>query len=324
MASLTLAQAALLSQDELVQGIGLAFSVTDLFTQMLPVYRAAGKAVIRNRESTNPTTIVGTVDINGSLIHTPGVTTRETHNLGRIAGAVRVDSFEQKTQSGINDQTATQVRYKTRGIYQTYSAQVITGTNTFPQFAGLNTLVDSSNMWYAAGSTTAGGAFSFAVLDELIKLVPRPGSRDLLRQGEFNDQLAIIMPSALEPRLYAAYRALGGASIETVQVGLRDALTGQVMPVPVPGYRGIPILINDGIAAETTYSGGTKYRINCVMLGGEHGLYGLIPPSGDFLDIGQAQRVSGSLNYEIPLELITGLTIGSQKALAQAVNVNTS
>lgn len=320
MPSPTYAEFALLDQDELVQGIGLAFSVLDTFTRMVPVRPADGKAAIRNREATDPSALAGTVDVNGALNATQGVVTQETHILGRIAGEAVLDSFARKTQSSrSSDHFLRMVNYKLRGVWQQYSQLAVTGTNAFPQFAGLNYL---NRQTYAPVVTTAGAAFSFALLDELLTRIPRGGSRDLLAEGEFEEQRFFLCPSSLEPQLYAAYRALGAADIPTVMVGFQDAITGERKPMAVPQYRGVPIFFNDAIGTETTFGASGKTRITAGLFGGEHGLWALVPPNGPFIEIDPPQRITGTLNRASAIELITGFTVGSSKALVQAVNLN--
>jgi len=209
MPSLTMTEAAKYSQDLLIQGIVAEFITPDFFATQIPFIPVrGGKALVFNRELTDPKTTVGALNIAGVPVSSQATVTQITHILGRLGGDAQVDNFESVTLSDITDQMDEAIRKKARGIGRLFREYVVKGTGTFPQFNGINTLVDSSNMWKAAGSTTAGAALTFALMDETMDYVVQDG-----------DQLFWLMDKTNIRKLKALYRALGGIEPEKVEIG---------------------------------------------------------------------------------------------------------
>ena len=311
MASLTLATAAYFSENPLVQGLMVEYLTPDAFTNVLPfIGLKGGRARFFNREKADPKTTVGALDVAGTPVASQTTATQVTHILGRLGGDAEVDNFEQITMSNVNDQMQNAIKNKTRGLGRLFRQYVVSGTGTFPQFSGINTLVDSTNMWVAGTSTTAGGAITFALLDELMDYVTQDG-----------DQFFFAMDKTNIRALKALYRALGHADIEKVEVGWTNPLTNEKTGRMVMGYSGYPIFRNDNISAESTYGKTGKYRVTFGIMDTETGLAGIMPADNDpgvrILHIGQKDAVA---NDAYRLEMYTGLTLNSTKALAQLVN----
>lgn len=312
MASLTLAESAKYSQNPLTQGVVAEYLTPDEFTGYLPfIGLKGGKARFFNRELTDPKTTVGALDVAGTPVASQATVTQITHILGRLGGDAEVDNFESVTLSDINDQMEEAIRKKARGLGRLFRQYVITGTGTFPQFNGINTLVDSSNMWKAAGSTTAGAALTFALLDELMDYVTQDG-----------EQLFFMMDKTNIRKLKALYRALGGATIPTVEIGWMNPITGDMTSRKIMEYSGIPIFRNDNIAAECTYGASSKYRVTFGVMDEDTGLIGLMPSDNDpgvrLFPIGQKDAVG---NEAVRVEMYNGLSLSSTKGLGQLVNI---
>lgn len=311
LAALTLTEASKLSQDKLLAGIIAEFITVDNFSAILPFVPAGGKSLVYNRELTDPKTTVGYLDINGTPVQSQATVTQITVGLGRIGGDALVDNFNAVNQSAINDQMAVSVQKKARGVARKFSEGVIKGTGTFPQFSGINTLVDSSNQWKAAGTTTAGGGITFALLDELIDLVTADG-----------DMTFLLMEDTAIRAFKVLMRALNGGVIETVERGWLNPITGVEEVKSILSYEGIPIFKNNNITAESTYGSTGKYRVTAGVLGEEIGLTGIMPGDADpgirMFDIGQKDSVPAQA---MRLEMHTGLALYSTKALSQLVNM---
>ena len=312
MASLTMTESAKYSQDPLTQGVIAEFITPDLFSTQLPMIPLnGGKARFFNRELTDPKTTVGALNVAGTPVASQATVTQITHILGRLGGDAEVDNFERITLSDINDQMDEAVRKKAVGLGRLYRQYVIDGTGTFPQFSGINTLVDSDNMWTTACATTAGAALTFALLDELMD--------DVVQDGE---QLFFMMEKTCIRKLKSLYRALGGITAEKVEVGWMNPITGDMTSREVMSYSGVPIFRNDNIAAECTYGASSKYRVTFGVLDADTGLAGLIPSDRDpgvrLYPIGQKDALP---NEAVRVELYTGLTLSSTKALGQLVNI---
>jgi len=312
--SLTLAEAGVLSQDMLVAGVIKEFITTDQFAAVLPFVPADGKALVYNRELTDPQTTVGFLDINGTVVASQATYTQITAPLGRLAGDAEVDGFEDITQSNVNDQRANAIASKAKGIGRQFRASVIVGTGTFPQFSGINTLVDSANQFVNASSTTSGASLSFALLDELMDKVTAEGS-----------QFFFIMEKKLRRKLKALYRALGGTQIPTVEMGWLNPLTGQRETMNIMSYEGVPVFRNDNILNESTFGATAKQRVTFGLLGEKVGLTGIMPFDNDpgirIDEVGFSETKDARIDR---VKMYTGLALWSTKALAQLTNVATN
>ncbi len=311
MTSLTLAQAGNISQDELLAGIIQEFITTDNFAGILPFVGANGKALVYTRELTDPKTTVGFLDIAGTVVSSAPTATQITEPIGRIAGDAEVDNFIDLTMSTVQGIADSQILSKVRGVARKWSEAMITGTGTFPQPSGINTLVDSSNMWVAANATTSGASMTFALLDEMM---------DLVVVDSLN--FAFLTNRTLRRKLKALYRALNGADIEKVEVGWINPVTGVEFQHLVMGYEGHPVLLNDNIAAESTYGKTGKHRVSFIGMGEDVGLTGIMPADNDpgfrIDEVGISETKDASIWR---VKMYTGQALYSTKALAQLVNV---
>ena len=312
MASLTLTESAKYSQDVLVQGVVQEFITPDFFAAYLP-FKAlnGGKALLFNRELTDPKTTVGALDVAGTPVASQATVTLISHILGRLGGDAVVDNFESVTLSDINDQMAEAVRKKAVGLGRLFNQYVIGGTGTFPQFYGINNLVASASMWKDASATTAGAALSFDLLDELMDLVTADGQ-----------QFFFMMDKTNIRKLKALYRALGGVDVPKVEVGWIDPITGDPTGRQIMEYSGVPIFRNDNITAESMNGKTGKYRVTFGVLDTQSGLCGICPSDNDpgvrIRPIGQKDALA---EEAVRLEVYIGLALRSSKALAQLVNV---
>lgn len=247
MASITLAESAKLSQDDLVAGIiENVITVNDMF-QFLPFDGINGNALAYNRENA-----LGDVQMAGVgtviTAKNPATFTQVTSTLTTIIGDAEVNGLIQATRSDAgNDQTAIQVASKAKSAGRKFQDQLINGDGTGNQFVGLMGLVPESQTIYANAGAANGGALSFADLDALIDLVTdRDGHVDF-----------IMMHRRTRRSYYALLRALGGTS------------PGDIYTMPngqqTVAYRGIPILANDYI--PITQVRGTATNATTVFAG---------------------------------------------------------
>ena len=308
MASLTLAQAALLSQDELVQGVVKEIITVDLFASRLPFVPANGKALVYNRELTESG--VTWLDVNAAVNATQATVTQVSQPLGRIVGDVEVDDFEQIAMSNINDHMAVQLELKAKAIGRQWKDKLISGTGVFPQFSGISVLCDSSQV-VAATTATAGANLTFELLDRLLDTVTA-------KDGEVD---WIIMDSEIRRQFKSLVRAQGFSNDE-VEIGFLDPITGEHGTNRVLAYDGIPIFRNDYVATETVYNLGGKHRLYAGVVGEKIGLTGVMPSDGD-----PGIRVSLPFLAESKdatirrVKMYTGLALYSSKAMAKLENL---
>ncbi len=235
MASVTLAESAKLSLNDLVAGVIENTISVDRFYDILPFDGIDGNALAYNREN-----VLGDVDVYavGDTIAAVGAATFTlvTSSLTSIIGDAQVNGLIQATRSNYTSQEATQVASKAKSAGRKYRDMLITGTGGSNQFTGLLGLCDASQkvIQDTASVTTDGGALSFAKMDEAMDLV-------VDKDGQVD--YCIMAPRTIRS-YFALLRALGGAGI------------GEVVTLPsgqsVPAYRGVPIFRNDYMPVNQT------------------------------------------------------------------------
>lgn len=244
MASVTLAESAKLSQNELVAGVIENIITVNQMFEVLPFDDIEGNALAYNRENAlggvgvaGIGDAIGTDDENpltgGSGTGKDAATfTQVTSSLTTILGDAEVNGLIQSTRSNITDQAATQISSKAKHVGRVYQHMLVQGSASgTEQFDGLSELV-------AAGQqitpSTNGDALDFDMLDALADLVTaKDGALDFY---------------AMHSRERRAYRALlrglGGAAImEVVEMPSGE----QVL-----AYSGVPVFRNDYIPQDVT------------------------------------------------------------------------
>lgn len=245
MASVTLAESAKLSDDQIVIGLVESIKTVSNFFEAVPFLPIDGNALQYNRELTIGT--VATVGV-GEDIGPQASTgnnlaerqaakdaaqfTQVTSGLTTIMGDAEVNGLIQKTRSKLNDQTEVQIASKAKAAGRKYQDMLINGVaGANNEFAGLINLVPASQK---VDTGANGSALSFSILDNLIDLpIDKDGTVDYLMMTQ---------------RTYRAYKALlrglGGAAISET-VTLPNGLE-------MPAYSGVPIFINNYIPVTQT------------------------------------------------------------------------
>ena len=262
MASLTLAQSAVICQDLMLRGIIETIITVDQFFEILPFAGIQGNAIAYNRElvagDAQFATVGTTITAKGAATFTP-----VTDALTKIIGDAEVDEMIQATRSTINDQKAVQIASKAKTVARTYANALINGDGLNNSFPGLAALVPAGQTITAG---TNGAAFSFDLLDELLdKVVDKDGQVDWF----------LMNPRELRA-YYKTLRALGGATI------------GDVVTLPsgiqVPAYRGTPIFKNGFIPIDQDQGTATD-TASCIYAGnfddgsGKYGISGITAES---------------------------------------------
>lgn len=230
MPSITLAESAKLSKDELVSGVVETIITTDRLYEKLPFDELEGNSFTWNKEA-----VLGDVQVLGVggtiTAKNPATVEPATATLTRIVGDAEVDGLIQATRSNVNDQRAYQVASKAKAAGRRFRNMFINGTGLNDEFPGLLAQVATGQTLVAG---TNGAYYDVGFLDELISKVKA-------KDGEVD---FISMAEVMLNRHYAYLRKLGGATI-TETVTLPSGRT-------VPAYRGIPIFVNDHIPTNQT------------------------------------------------------------------------
>lgn len=261
MATVTLAESAKLTQDELVVGVIENIITVNHMFQILPFDGIDGNSLAYNRENAlGPVATAGVGDTDGvigpgavsgvnyaerALAKTPATFTQVTSSLTTILGDAEVNGLIQATRSNEgNDQTAIQIGSKAKSAGRKFQDKMINGDGSTADFLGLISLCASGQK---ADTGDNGRTFDLDLLDELIDLV--------------KDKDGVVDYFALPGRsirtFMAKLRALGGASIN-------DVLT---LPggATVPAYRGTGLFRNDYIPVDA--SKGTATNTSYVFAG---------------------------------------------------------
>lgn len=257
MTSITLAQAALLSQDELLSGVITNIWTVNQWYELMPFMGIHGNSLAYDREL-----VLGDVQLAavGDTItaKNPATFTQVNSKLTTIIGDAEVNGLVQATQSDHNNQEAIQIASKAKSMGRQYQGLMITGTGASNQFPGLITLTDSSKL-----STTAtnGETLSFSRMDEVIdNVIDKDGQVDYM-----------VMHSRTVRSYKAILRALGGNSV--------DDMYQLPSGARVNAYSGVPIFRNDWIPVNQTQGTGTG--LTSFLAGtfddgsGKHGVSGL-------------------------------------------------
>ena len=267
MASPTLAQSALLSENELLAGVIEEVVTTDQFFQMLPMMPIEGNSLAYNRENViGDTQVAG---VGGSITATAAATfTQVTEGLTTIIGQAEINQLIQSTRSNINNQRAIQIASKAKSAGRRYRDMLINGTGASDQFTGLLSLCTSTQK---VAAETNGQSLSFDILDELLDLVK-----------DKDGQVDYIMMHERTLRSYKKLlRGLGGTAPDDVYTMANGT--------QIIAYCGVPIFKNNNIPIDQTQ--GTNTKATTIFAGtlddgsGKYGISGLTAANDAGLEI---------------------------------------
>jgi hypothetical protein len=262
--ALTLAEAAKLSNDMLLQGVVETIVKDSPVLQRLPFIEIAGNGLTYNQELTLPD--IDFYDVGDTWTESTPTFQQLTANLKIMGGDADVDNFLKSTRSNIQDLEAAVIELKAKALRNKFEDIFIYGNSAVnaKQFDGLKKLINtgsSSSRVIAMGAT--GAALTLDKVDELIDAV-KGGKPDML-----------LMSRRTRRKINALVRA-AGAMTQTE----RDAY-GNFIQL----WDGVPLGVNDWIldthvltsSVETATTGGTCSTIYAVQFG-EGALCGLTGP----------------------------------------------
>lgn len=315
MPSQTLAEAAKLINNQIVQGVVEdILSINPIF-DVLPFTPYSGQSISYNRE--NALGDVQNLAVGGTITaKAPATFTKVSFSAVTIIGDAEMNGLVQAQSQGAGvDQLALEVSSKAKSISRAYQQGMATGTGSDPQMNSLHSMVDAS--MYTSAS--AGQALSFALLDELLDLPKSKGG-----------QVDFLMAPARTIRSYLALlRALGGVTIGEVQT---FAQTGRrTTPNLYVTYRGIPFYQNDFLSVVETANGAaltggalTSVWAGCLDDGtGRAGLTGIYPaasPAGVAVErVGALEARDETITR---VKWYTNLALMNRRALARLPSIN--
>lgn len=235
MPTQTLAEAAKLVNNQIVQGVAEDIITTNPVWNVMPWTGYDGQAILVNRENAlgdaQHLAIGGTITAKNPASFTQVPFTATT----TIGDAEMNGLVQAQSSSAGTDQLAIEISSKAKSVGRLLQTGIATGTGVAPQLNSLHTLVDASQ--YTTAS--AGQALSFALLDELL-------FRVTAKDGEVD---WIMMTARTVTSYRNLVRALGGIT-ETMIFTMPN---GRTRTVDV--YNGIPIFTNNYLSVTETANG---------------------------------------------------------------------
>lgn len=304
MATVTLAEASKLGLNDLQAGVVENIVTVNAMYQVLPFETILGNALAYNRE--NALGDVQALGVGGTITAKAAATyTAKTAGLTTLIGDAEVNGLI--IAQGIggnagNDVVAQQIASKSKSVGRKYQDMLINGDSATPgEFDGLEKLV-------SATQRVAGGglALDFAMLDDLLAAVTAKNG-----QVDF-----ITTPAKGINRLKSLMRGLGGAQIETVQMGL--GADGR--PVYVLMYEGVPIFRNDYIGIDGV-TGISSVYAGTFTDGSNNGIAGLTAANGAGVHVEQVGPAENKDEHIWRVKFYAGLVSYSDLGLAKIDNV---
>jgi hypothetical protein len=235
MATQTLAEAAKLINDDIIQGVAEDIITTSPIWNVMPWTGYDGQGLIVNRENAlgdaQHLAVGDTITAKSAASFTQSTFTAVT----TIGDAELNGLVAAQSSSGGVDQMAIEVSSKAKSVGRKLQTGLATGDGSSPNLNSLHSLCDSSQFTTAS----AGQALSFELLDELLDLVKA-------KDGEVD---FIAMPGRTIRSYKALVRALGGVD-ETMAFTMPNGTTRTVSV-----YEGTPIFQNDYLSVVETANG---------------------------------------------------------------------
>lgn len=311
--AVTLAQAALLSQNDLQRGVIETFVQMSPVLDRIPLMDIEGNAYAYDSEATLPG--VAFRSVNEAYVESTGTVNQSTESLVILGGDADVDRFIVQTRGNLNDQRAVQTRMKVKAasyLYQDtfFNGDVSVNPKAFDglkkRLTGAQVIDTATNGAPVLGNGGSDSQAFFDALDALVAAVP----------GLDGSNGAIYANSSILGKIRSAGRRLGGVDL------VREDLTGK----RVLQWNGIPILDpGDNLAGtkvlpQTETQGtaaGTATSVYAVKFGEDEtdgGVTGLTNGGVMVDDLGQLQSQPV---YRTRIEFYCGLGVFGGKAAAR-------
>lgn len=303
MATVTLAESAKLTQNQLLSGIIETIVEVNPMYELMPFQEIHGNALAYNRE--NALGDVQFLGVGGTITaKNPATFTQVTSALTTLIGDAEVNGLIQATRSDMQDQTAIQIASKAKSLGRKFQQNMIVGDGTSDTFSGLLSLIPAAQK---RTSATNGQNLTFDILDELIDMVKdKDGQVDYL-----------MMPARTIRSYYALLRALGGASV------------GDVVTLPsgrkIPVYRDIPILRNDFL--PTNQVQGSATNATTVIAGTfddgsmTHGIAGLTAQGASGVRVSRIGESETKDETITRVKMYCGMALFSELGIASASGI---
>lgn len=253
--ALTLAEAAKLSNDIVLQGVIETIIQDSPILQALPFIEITGNGLTYNRENAAPTAAF--FDVGDTWTESTPTFTQITATLKIVGGDADIDNYLLTTRSNIQDLQSAVIGLKAKAVRTKFEDTFVNGDTAVDSksFDGIDKLTTGGQ---AISMGTNGATLTLAKLDELIDLV-KTGRPQLL-----------LMSKRTRRTLNNLARSSGGF-LETDRNEF-----GQM----VQYYDGVPVGVSDYISDAKTVGTSTDCSTIYAMQMGEGALAGLTAPGG--------------------------------------------
>jgi len=176
--AISLAEAAVLSEDDLQRGVIETFVWESYILDRLPLMPIEGNAYAYNEELTLPGAAFRAV--NTGYTESTGTVNQLTETLSILGGDADVDTFIQQTRSNLNDQRAVQTKMKVKAAVATYQDAFINGDNganaeefdgLINRLTGAQVIATGTNGLPIVGADDSARHLFLDRVDELLSLV---------------------------------------------------------------------------------------------------------------------------------------------------------
>jgi hypothetical protein len=295
--AVTLAQAAVLSENDLQRGVIETFVQESPVLDRLPLLTIQGNAYAYNVEATLPG--VAFRGVNEAYVESTGTVNQRTETLAILGGDADVDRFIVQTLGNLNDQRAIQTRAKVKASSIKFQDSFINGDVAVDakSFDGLKKRLTGAQVIDAGVNglgPVAGGHDFFDALDALMAAVP--GGPDVLYAN-----------SKVRQRILSAGRRIGGADLIVDDIGGRRTPAWNGVPVYDLGQNpaGGDILgLNETQGTATTAS--SIYAVKFGEAEGDQAVTGLTNGGVQVYDLGELQDKPA---YRTRVEFYCGLAV---------------
>ncbi|MGU3358183.1 major capsid protein [Microbacterium sp. M4A5_1d] len=310
--AVTLAQAALLSENDLQRGVQELFVQESAVLDRIPLMEIEGNAYAYNRENTLPG--VAFRAVNEAYTESTGAVVQATETLAILGGDADVDTFIQKTRSNVNDQRALQTRLKVKAASYKYQDTFFNGDVAVDPkgFDGLkkrligNQVIDAATNGLPIIGASNSDIFAFMdKLDELIAAVP----------GITPENGALYAPRGLRSKILSAGRRVGGTATVVEDLTGKRIVTWNGIPVLDPGdnLAGAQILGQN----ETQGTATNAASIYAVKFGEDEGDAGVTGLTNGGISVRDLGEVDDKPALRTRIEFFCGMATFGGKAAAR-------
>jgi len=314
--AVTLAQAALLSENDLQRGVLETFVQQSAILDRIPFLEIQGNAYSYNQEASLPG--VAFRSVNEAYVESTGTVNQATESLTILGGNADVDRFIQKTRSNLNDQRAVQTKLKVKAMSYKFqdhffNGDILVDTKGFDglkkRLTGAQVISAGTNGIPVLGNGTTEPQTFFDLLDSLLAAVP----------GISPSNGVMYANSSVLAKIRSAGRRVGGVDTLREDTTGKRAITWQGIPVLDPGLNlaGTPVLP----LTETQGTSSVSSSVYAVKWGDDENdaaVTGLTNGGVMVDDLGLLQEKP---SYRVLVELYGGLAVFGGKGAARLTGI---